>query len=209
MIGTALFRFARWLSKHPMTGKVIGWGFQYGSWLIPVRRLVDTREVTAFPHPKPPFDAHVLVIPKRAIATFPDLLEQKNYLFALLDTAQTLIAEWGWTAYSFGVNGGIYQDLRQVHFHLYNGQEHFRIFEGVVDGSMIFEHPNPCRESHQVVVLPVDWQDGMDVFAGELKQLIEAHSQIHSGYTIFVQFNSLPEGSGLVLHLVSGATRQL
>ena len=209
MIGAALFRFARWLSKHPITGKVIGWGFQYGSWLIPVRRLVDTNLVTAFPHPKPSFDDHVLVIPKRAIATFLVLLEQKNrrYLFALLETAQALSNEWGWDAYSFGVNGGAYQDVRQVHFHLFRGQEHFRIFDGEVDGSMVFEHPNPRRASHQVIVLPINWQDGFDVFSEDLRRLIQTHSLMREGYTIFVQFDSMPEGCGLVLHLVSGERR--
>lgn len=209
MIGAALFRFSRWLSKHSITGKVIGWGFQYGSWLIPVRRLVDTNLVTAFPHPQPSFNNHVLVVPKRAIATFLDLLEQKNqrYLFALLETALALGVEWGWDAYSFGVNGGAYQDVRQVHFHLYQGQEHFRVFDGEVYGSMVFEHPKPCRASHQVIVLPVNWQDGLDVFAGELGRLIQTHALVRKGYTIFVQFDPLPKGSGLVLHLVSGERR--
>ena len=208
MIGAALFRFARWLSKHPITGKVIGWGFQYGSGLIPVRQLVNTKWVTAFPHPQPSFDAHVLVIPKKAIATFLDLLKVENqrYLFALLETARTLAAKWEWSAYSFGVNGGIYQDVRQVHFHLYGGQEHFRIYDGEVAHGMVFEHPNPARESHQVIALPINWQDGMDVFASEFHRLIEAHAQKHKGYTIFIQFDPLPKGCGLVLHLVSGQT---
>jgi len=209
VIGAALFRFARWLSKHPITGKVIGWGFQYGSWLIPVRRLVDTDLVTAFPHPKPSFDDHVLVIPKRAIATFLDLLEQKNqrYLFALLEAAQALGKEWGWDVYSFGVNGGVYQDVRQVHFHLYCGQMHYQAFDGEVGGSMVFEHPNPRRASHQIVALPVNWQDGFDVFAEDLSRLIQTHMLRYAGYTIFVQFDPLPEGCGLVLHLVSGERR--
>jgi histidine triad (HIT) family protein len=206
MIAKALFRLARWVSKHRVTGHLIGFGFQYGSGLIPVRPIVSTKTVIAFPHPKPAFDNHVLVIPKHAIATFPDLLARQNigYLLALLDTAQVLSKAWGWQSFSYGVNGGTYQDVRQVHFHLYRGQEHFQIFEGVVDGRLVFEHPNPGRASHLVIVLPVDWQDGLDIFSQDLVQLIEKQMTLYAGYTVFVQFNPLPKGCGLVFHLVSG-----
>lgn len=206
MIASALFRFARWVSKHSVTGRLIGWGFQYGSWLIPVKPIVADKRVIAFPHPKPSYDDHVLVIPKRAIATFVDLLKKANrdYLLALLDTAQMLSAAWGWTGFSFGVNGGINQEVGQVHFHLYRGQEHFRIFDGRVDGSMVFEHPNPNRESHLVIVLPADWADGLDVFSQDLIVLIETQLLVYAGYTVFVQFDPLPKGSGLIFHLVSG-----
>ena len=207
MIASALFRFARWVSKHPVTGRLIGLGFQYGSWLIPVKPIVADKRVIAFPHPKPSYDDHVLVIPKRAIGTFVDLLKKENraYLLALLDTAKTLSNVWEWTGFSFGVNGGVNQEVGQVHFHLYRGQEHFRVFDGAVDGSMVFEHPNPSRESHLVIVLPVDWADGLDVFAQDLIALIEKLLMVYAGYTVFVQFDPLPQGSGLIFHLVSGA----
>lgn len=209
VIAATLFRFAHWVSKHPITGRLIGLGFQYGSGLIPVRPIVANKMVFAFPHPKPSYDDHVLIIPKRAIATFSDLLtyENQGYLLALLDTARTLATEWGWNGFLFGVNGGVNQEVRQVHFHLYRGQEHFRVFDGVVDGSMVFEHPNPCRASHLVIVFPVDWQDGLDVFSKDLVRLIEKQLLIHAGYTVFVQFDPLPQGCGLVFHLVSGASR--
>ena len=70
---------------------------------------------------------------------------------------------------------------------------------------MVFEHPNPRRASHQVIVLPINWQDGFDVFSEDLRRLIQTHSLMREGYTIFVQFDSMPEGCGLVLHLVSGS----
>lgn len=205
MIASALFRFARWVSKHPMTGRLIGLGFQYGSGLIPVKPIVANKTVIAFPHPKPSYDHHVLVIPKRAIATFSDLLKAENhrYLLALIDTAQRLSQEWGWQGFSFGVNGGANQEVGQVHFHLYRGQEHFSVFEGGLDGSMVFEHPNSNRSSHLVVALPVDWQGGLGVFAQDLVRLIEKQLSMHAGYTVFVQFEPLPQGCGLVLHLVS------
>lgn len=205
MIASALFRFARWVSKHPVTGRLIGLGFQYGSGLIPVKPIVANKKVIAFPHPKPSYDDHVLVIPKRAISTFTDLLSTDNhkYLLALIDTARTVSEEWDWQGFSFGVNGGANQEVGQVHFHLYRGQEHFRVFNGVLDGSMVFEHPNPCRTSHLVIAFPVDWRDGLDVFSQDLVRLIEKQLSAHAGYTVFVQFDSLPQGCGLIFHLVS------
>lgn len=205
MIASALFRFARWVSKHPLTGHLIGLGFQYGSGLIPVKPIVANKMVIAFPHPKPSYDDHVLVIPKRAIATFTDLLssDYHKYLLALIDTARTLSQEWGWQGFSFGVNGGVNQEVGQVHFHLYRGQEHFRIYDGVLDGSMVFEHPNPTRDSHLVIVFPVDWQDGLSVFSQDLILLIKKQLSVNAGYTVFIQFDPLPQGCGLVFHLVS------
>lgn len=210
MIAAGLFRLARWVSKHPVTGRLIGLGFQYGSWLIPIKPLMSNKWVIAFPHPKPAFDAHVLVIPKRAIATFADLLKAENqiYFSNVLDVAQTLTREWGWDTFSFGVNGGVNQDVRQVHFHLYRGHSHFRIYEGQVTDRLVFEHPNPCRASHLVIALPVDWQAGLPVFADDLIRLIEKQLLSYAGYTVFVQFHPLPKGCGLILHLVSGESRQ-
>jgi len=210
VIAQALFRFARWVSKHPLTGRLIGWGFQYGSWLIPIKPIVTNRKLIAFPHPKPSYDSHVLVIPKQAIPTFPELLkpQHQHYLVALFEAVQALTQQWGWDSFSFGVNGGVYQEVRQVHFHLYLGQDHFDVFDGRVDGSMVFEHPKPRRASHLVIVLPQNWQEGLHVFASDLVLLIEKQLLTHAGYTVFVQFDSLPEGCGLVLHLVSGEGRQ-
>jgi diadenosine tetraphosphate (Ap4A) HIT family hydrolase len=210
VIAAWLFGLARWVSKHPVTGRLIGFGFQFGSWLIPVKPIVVNKWVIAFPHPKPSYENHVLVIPKRAIATFTDLLlpENQRYLFELFNTAQALAKTWGWAGFSFGVNGGAYQEVRQVHFHLYQGQAHFRIFDQGVGPRMVFEHPKPCREAHLVILLPADWQDGLGIFSNNLIQLIEKQLLAYAGYTVFVQFDPLPESCGLILHLVSGESLQ-
>ncbi|NKB65772.1 MAG: HIT domain-containing protein [Candidatus Latescibacteria bacterium] len=213
MLGRFLFRLARLVSRHPLTGKIVGLGFQYGSFLLPVRRLADSETTVIFAHPRPAYDDHLLVVPKRAIATFPDLLAPNRlvYFAAILQAARQLLDTQGWDNYSLAVNGGRNQEVSQVHFHLYRGRAHWRPFVGEdpthrrQNDSAVFSHPRPRRALH--LVLPV--QIALDADRGNalqtrLGQLIEEGDLIARGYTVFVQFGQGPT-DGHFLHLVSGA----
>jgi histidine triad (HIT) family protein len=112
-----LFRIAR----SPIARLFIGWSFAYMSWAIPVERLVETPSLMAFHHPVPSHPVHILIVPKRSYANFlavpPEDSEFQRDLFV---TVAKLVKDFSLdkTAYRLVCNGGDYQDVPQLHFHL-------------------------------------------------------------------------------------------
>jgi histidine triad (HIT) family protein len=97
----------------------IGWIFEHMSFAIPVKRLRETDTLMAFYHPKPSYDFHVLIVPKKAVASLQDFDSRDSaFLTELYSTVQSLIDEFQLSAYRLIVNGGEYQDFPQLHFHL-------------------------------------------------------------------------------------------
>ena len=86
---------------------------------IPVKRLRETDTLMAFHHPKPSYDFHVLLVPKKSVKTLQELdPDDSAFLTELYSTVQSLIDEFQLPAYRLIVNGGEYQDFPQLHFHL-------------------------------------------------------------------------------------------
>ena len=89
------------------------------SFAIPVKRLRETNSLMAFYHPKPAYSFHVLLVPKKAVASLKDLDTTDTTFFTdLYSVVQTLVDEFQLPAYRLIVNGGEYQDFPQLHFHL-------------------------------------------------------------------------------------------
>jgi histidine triad (HIT) family protein len=100
---------------------VLGWVFSRMSFAIPLRRLRETSSLLAFQHPSPAYPVHVLIVPKRAYASLMELSAQdERFLTDLVETVQSLVRELGLESrgYRLVVNGGEYQDVPQLHFHL-------------------------------------------------------------------------------------------
>jgi histidine triad (HIT) family protein len=98
---------------------LIGWSFAHMSFAIPVKRLRETNSLMAFYHPKPAYSFHVLLVPKKAVASLKDLDTTDTTFFTdLYSVVQTLVDEFQLPAYRLIVNGGEYQDFPQLHFHL-------------------------------------------------------------------------------------------
>jgi histidine triad (HIT) family protein len=97
----------------------IGWIFAHMSFAIPVKRLGETNTLMAFHHPKPVYPFHVLLVPKKALASLNDLdSTDTTFLRDLYSTVQNIVSEFQLPAYRLIVNGGEYQDFPQLHFHL-------------------------------------------------------------------------------------------
>ena len=108
----------KWL-WHPLVRRLIGWVFEYMNFAIPVKRLHETETLMAFYHPKPSHTFHVLLVPKKAVATLKELdSNDMSFLMDLYSTVQSLVEEHHLSAYRLIVNGGEYQDFPQLHFHL-------------------------------------------------------------------------------------------
>lgn len=90
------------------------------SWIIPVERLHETETLVAFYHPQPSHPFHVLLVPKRPYASLLDIPAQAPFLSELITTTQLLIQRFnlGDGGYSLITNGGRYQDVPHLHFHL-------------------------------------------------------------------------------------------
>jgi histidine triad (HIT) family protein len=89
------------------------------SFAIPVQRVRETKTLLAFYHPKPSYTFHVLLVPKKAVASLKELdVNDSAFLIDLYSTVQSLVDEFHLSAYRLIVNGGQYQDFPQLHFHL-------------------------------------------------------------------------------------------
>jgi histidine triad (HIT) family protein len=100
-------------------GPLIGWMFAHMSFAIPVQRLRETETLMAFYHPKPSYPFHVLLVPKKAVASLKELDPKDSaFLTELYSTVQSLVEEYHLPAYRLIVNGGEHQDFPQLHFHL-------------------------------------------------------------------------------------------
>ena len=98
---------------------LIGWIFAHMSFVIPVKRLRETKTLLAFYHPKPAYPFHVLLVPKKSVASLKDFdPNDSGFLIDLYSSVQSLVDEFKLTAYRLIVNGGEYQDFPQLHFHL-------------------------------------------------------------------------------------------
>ena len=107
------------LFQIPTVIRLIGWIFTYMSFLIPVARLRETSNLIAFHHPSPSYKFHVLIVPKREVASLAQLDPADTVFFTdLYSTVQSLVDEFHLQAYRLIVNGGEYQDFPHLHFHL-------------------------------------------------------------------------------------------
>ena len=95
------------------------------SFAIPVQRLRETETLLAFYHPKPAYRFHVLLVPKKAVASLKDFDSHDSVFLAdLYSAVQSLVDEFHLSAYRLIVNGGEYQDFPQLHFHLVSSIGH-------------------------------------------------------------------------------------
>ena len=103
----------------------MGWLFARVSFLLPVDRLRDTETLLAFHHPRPAYPVHILIVPKRRLANLLDLqTAAAAFLLELTPTVQSPTTEFGLetVGYRLITNGGPYQDIPQLHFHLISGE---------------------------------------------------------------------------------------
>lgn len=112
------------LARSRLGRFIIGWFFEHMSFAIPARRLRETATLVAFYHPKPSYPVHILIVPKNAIKGLEGLSAKDNDFYIDLftvvkDLAKELeIKEQG---YRLIVNGGSFQEIPQLHFHLVSG----------------------------------------------------------------------------------------
>jgi histidine triad (HIT) family protein len=114
------------LTRSAIAGLWIGWLFTHFSFVIPVKRLRETNSLLAFHHPQPSYPIHILIVPKRP---YSDLLALETadtiFLIDLFQVVQSLVREFHLeqSGYRLITNGGTYQDVPHLHFHLVSGEK--------------------------------------------------------------------------------------
>jgi diadenosine tetraphosphate (Ap4A) HIT family hydrolase len=80
--------------------------------------------VIAFEHPKPCWEHHILIAPKRSIKNLTIASQEDfEYVKECLSVAQKVVLMKGWddSNYKIVTNGGSRQEVAQLHFHLGSG----------------------------------------------------------------------------------------
>jgi histidine triad (HIT) family protein len=111
----------RRLARTRLAGKLIAWMLAHMSFLIPAKRLHETATLVAFYHPQPSYPVHILIVPKRAIASLMDLTpDDQPFLVDLFTCVRELVQELHLDegGYRLIANGGNFQDIAQLHIHL-------------------------------------------------------------------------------------------
>lgn len=158
MLSKLMFQAAR----SDLIGPLVRFTFSHVSGVLPVRRLVNTPNVVGFHHPKPWQNTHVLLVPKAGIPNLLDVdRDQAPIVVELLNEAKFLgrAVNDGMKPMSLVVNGGRYQDVGQLHFHLVSGArvEPYTCatpeqpLAGFDDRITIGRHPKPKRPIHYLV----------------------------------------------------------
>ena len=93
--------------------------FEHLSFLLPAERLHETTTLVAFRHPRPAHKTHILIVPKAARPDVAALTaDDAAFMVDLCATVGILAAQLDLKAYRLVTNGGAYQDVPQLHFHL-------------------------------------------------------------------------------------------
>ncbi len=106
------------------SGRWFGWLYERtGRWL-PGRRLWESDKLVVIEHPRPVDAFHALLIPKQAIAGLQDVQpDHADLLFEVIQIAGKLAGAYGLQHYKIVVNGGAYQEIPQLHFHMISDEE--------------------------------------------------------------------------------------
>ncbi len=116
-----LTRFVFRLAKSRLAGRIVRWSFTHMTAWMPLEKLYETQRVIAFYHPRPSYPVHILIIPKHPLRSLMELSTKDIELMAeIIGAAQEVVRRLRLEekGYRLIVNGGDYQEVEQLHFHL-------------------------------------------------------------------------------------------
>ena len=92
--------------------------------VAPAKIELETKEVIAFDSITPVAEHHIIIIPKQHISSFTDLEENhKDVFIKMAKAAQQIITNRKITdGYKLIFNGGKYQSVKHIHWHLLGGK---------------------------------------------------------------------------------------
>ncbi len=116
-----ILRFGLAIARTSMGRRIYRWIFSSTKLKIPVSHLRDTKNVMAYFHPDPSYPFHVLIVPRRPIESIMHIDHtDSTCLIEVFDIVKSLVEEYQLSERGFRVivNGGNFQKIPQLHFHL-------------------------------------------------------------------------------------------
>ena len=117
------------LARSNVGRRIVGGMFEHLNAFLPVNRMLETQHLIAFRHPKPAYPIHILIVPKKSIPDLSCLADQPGeYRSALMEEllycVRDLVLQMNLErrGYRLIVNGGGYQEVGELHFHLVSGE---------------------------------------------------------------------------------------
>jgi diadenosine tetraphosphate (Ap4A) HIT family hydrolase len=221
-------------------GLVVRLAFGRLWWLLPVRKVGQTARVLAFEHPAPSWQPHLLLVPKRAIRSLlaaetadVGLVGEIVRLGLGLALRRGLAERPTGSGFALMVNGGTYQDVPQLHFHLAgldNGLRYTTPTRHTASATAeqpvlaqttvltAYQHPQPQRLVH-AVIWPTDerlvWCDLAGPRGEEIgralvplaQQLVRHLGVGESGFTLLASVPPDSLDGPVCFHLVGGDRR--
>ncbi len=114
------------VARQKTSRKLLNWSLEHISFAIPVKHLRETKTLIAFHHPKPGYTLHILIVPKQPYGSLMDIPQgETTFLSDLVETVQSLVKEFKLDegGYRLITNGGVYQEVPHLHFHLVSSKE--------------------------------------------------------------------------------------
>ena len=225
-----LFRIAR----GRLASLFIGAAFEHASTLMPLDRVYDDRFTVIFHHPRPSWGTHLLAVPKRRIPSFAGLQLQDPHIalvvLSLFEGLQRVLVARSLQDASVMVNGGVYQDVPQIHFHIARdaaeGKQPPACAAGHPPPSLIadyqdavaFFHPDPTRDVHVVLTTRADipplptWDPHQSVQRQGLVNMLILAQQVVAAlaldrYTLVVNDGPCIGSGRLTFQIVSGSPK--
>lgn len=198
--------------------------FAYWSFLLPLKRIQESSEYVAFYHPKPTYDHHMVIVPKKPIPNVFVLGTYPRYAAALFCAAQDIVADLHWKpgSYVLCANGGPRQDVPQVHFHLYDGSLPLFSVDGRETKQVLQrEHVNVvCRIQSEQLQLQLNSATGLEnaapsdafLFSSLLQALPALNDSYHlvqQGYTFALNDVAPQQASDLTGYILTRSKREV
>jgi diadenosine tetraphosphate (Ap4A) HIT family hydrolase len=113
------------MARSQFAAFFVGFAFEHLTALMPLERLWENKQGIIFKHPAPSYQTHWLAVPKMRIRSFAaidfaDNDVQQTILELFEGLVKTAVSH-NITPYTIIINGGHYQDVPQLHFHLISG----------------------------------------------------------------------------------------
>lgn len=209
------------LSKAPFMGKMVGTVFRCCSWAVPVKKIYNSKEIIAFYHPRPSYENHIIISPKRAVRDLQQLASESYsiYCVKLWKAVKEIVELHPEYKDSFALvaNGGKRQEVGQVHFHMFTNHEAVNEYSYASLAESVFyrdsdvnilEHPNPNWEKHFVILPDLLFEIENRYFRNILHSIDLLDAEFHivqKGYSFVYQYDKQKsDAEWPVFHIVSG-----
>lgn len=107
------------IAKTWFGGLLIHWVIAHFSFIIPGDKLINNDDLLAFHHPTPSYPFQIIIVPKSKYISLQDLpSDELGFEKALFLAVNDLVNRYNLKNYRLVANGGNYQEVDHLHFHL-------------------------------------------------------------------------------------------